>query len=1127
MSLDVDKALHRAARLIENAELTAAETIYKDILTSFPKNSKALRGYQRMKSTDVVTRPEGSAPSPQQMQAVMALYNQGQFTEVLSKLDLLLEEFPQVPVLYNLQGSSRAALCMYSTAIDSFKQGLKLKPNDADIYFNMGNMHKKTGAWDTAILNYESGLKIKPDFAGVYINLGSVQHKKGDIKAAIESYKQALKIKPDYAEAYTNRAHAFLKSGDFALGWQDYEWRWKKSKLDSAPLTTDRPVWQPQTAGRVLLWSEQGVGDMIMFASIIPELYECSEQVIVQTDARLIPLFRRAFPRDIVYYDHTEIIAENRYDSHIPMGSLPRYFRPDLASFQKASGAYLKPDAARAARLRQNLLGATGQSLCGISWRGGKEATSKARRSIALNQLAQALAAQNVTLVNLQYGAVDDELQALKRDFGISVVDVSEIDKFYDLDGLAALISACDHIVSIDNVTVHLAGALGQATRVLLPFACDWRWGQTRPDSYWYSAVRLLRQQAFSDWQAPLRDLGLKISHTTKPRRIAKKHKAARSLTRPERSAPSSQQMQAVMALCHQGQFIEVLSKLDLLLEAFPDASAVYNLQGASRAALGRYDGAVDSFKRAIKLKPDDASSYFNIGNVQKETGAFDAAIANYDSALKIKPDHVAALRNKGNVLQDKGDAGAAIASYKSAIEIEPKHALTHYQMGVALQDLGDLKAAVDCYKQALRIKPDDAAAYNNMGNAQKDTGDTAAAIDSYKQAIKIKPDYVQAYNNMGNALYEKGDTAAAIDSLKKALKINPNYAEIYSNMGHFLAEIGQPSAAIDSFKQALKIKPDYAEAYTNRAHAFLKSGDFALGWQDYEWRWKKSKLDSAPLTTDRPVWQPQTAGRVLLWSEQGVGDMIMFASIIPELYECSEQVIVQTDARLIPLFRRAFPRDIVYYDHTEIIAENRYDSHIPMGSLPRYFRPDLASFQKASGAYLKPDAARAARLRQNLLGATGQSLCGISWRGGKEATSKARRSIALNQLAQALAAQNVTLVNLQYGAVDDELQALKRDFGISVVDVSEIDKFYDLDGLAALISACDHIVSIDNVTVHLAGALGQATRVLLPFACDWRWMVDRSDSPWYPKMTLYRQKIQGDWAGVLEAIKQDLRVMR
>ena len=605
-------------------------------------------------------------------------------------------------------------------------------------------------------------------------------------------------------------------------------------------------------------------------------------------------------------------------------------------------------------------------------------------------------------------------------------------------------------------------------------------------------AARLIENAELTAAETIYKDILTSFPKNSKALRGYQRMKSTDVVTRPEGSAPSPQQMQAVMALCHQGQFTEVLSKLDLLLEAFPDASAVYNLQGASRAALGRYDGAVDSFKRAIKLKPDDASSYFNIGNVQKETGALDAAIANYDSALKIKPDHVAALRNKGNVLQDKGDARAAIASYKSAIEIEPQNAATHYQMGVALRGLGDIKAAIESYKQALKIKPDYAAAYNNMGKAQKDTGDTAAAIDS----------------------------------LKKALKINPNYAEIYSNMGHFLAEIGQPSAAIDSFKQALKIKPDYAEAYTNRAHAFLKSGDFALGWQDYEWRWKISKLSSAPLTTDRPAWQPQTAGRVLLWSEQGVGDMIMFASIIPELYECSEQVIVQTDARLIPLFRRAFPRDIVYCDHTEIIAENRYDSHIPMGSLPRYFRPDLASFQKASGAYLKPDAARAARLRQNLLGATGQSLCGISWRGGKDATSKARRSIALNQLAQALAAQNVTLVNLQYGAVDDELQALKRDFGISVVDVSEIDKFYDLDGLAALISACDHIVSIDNVTVHLAGALGQATRVLLPFACDWRWMVDRSDSPWYPEMTLYRQKIRGDWAGVFEAIKQDLRVM-
>ena len=174
----MDEALRRGARLIENVELTAAESIYKDILTSFPKNSKALRAYQRMKSTDVVTRPEGSAPSPQQVQAEKALYNQGQFTEVLSKLDLLLKAFPQVPFLCNLQGSSRSALCMYSTAIDIFKQGLKVKPNHADIYFDMGNMHKKTGAWDTTILNYESGQKIKPDFAVEYINLGSVQHKR-------------------------------------------------------------------------------------------------------------------------------------------------------------------------------------------------------------------------------------------------------------------------------------------------------------------------------------------------------------------------------------------------------------------------------------------------------------------------------------------------------------------------------------------------------------------------------------------------------------------------------------------------------------------------------------------------------------------------------------------------------------------------------------------------------------------------------------------------------------------------------------------------------------------------------------------------------------------------------------
>ena len=242
-------------------------------------------------------------------------------------------------------------------------------------------------------------------------------------------------------------------------------------------------------------------------------------------------------------------------------------------------------------------------------------------------------------------------------------------------------------------------------------------------------AARLIENAELTAAETICKEILTSFPKNSKALRGYQRMKSTDVVTRPEGSAPSPQQMQAVMALCHQGQFTEVLSKLDLLLEAFPDAPAVYNLQGASRAALGRYDGAVDSFKRAIKLKPDDASSYFNIGNVQKETGALDAAIANYDSALKIKPDHVAALTNKGNALQDKGDARAAIASYKSAIEIEPQNAATHYNIGVASQGLGDLERAIDCYKQA----------------------------------IKIKPDYAQAYNNMGNALYEKGGAAAQL----------------------------------------------------------------------------------------------------------------------------------------------------------------------------------------------------------------------------------------------------------------------------------------------------------------------------------------------------------------------------
>ena len=281
-------------------------------------------------------------------------------------------------------------------------------------------------------------------------------------------------------------------------------------------------------------------------------------------------------------------------------------------------------------------------------------------------------------------------------------------------------------------------------------------------------------------------------------------------------SKPHQEQIQELINLYNQGQFEKVLEKVKPLISLFPKAITLHNIQGASNAALQRYDAAIDSYKQANKIRPDYAEVYYNMGNALKGKGDLDAAIDSYKQAIKIKPNHADAYINMGNALKEKGELDATIDGYKQAIKIKPDHADAYINMGNALKEKGEIDATIDSYNQAIKIKPDYAEAYFDMGNALNDKGRLEAAIASYKQALKIKPDYAEAYSNMGVALMEKGELDAAIDSYKKALKIKPDYAEAHNNMGVALNDKGNLGAAIDSYKQALKIKPDYTEAYGN-----------------------------------------------------------------------------------------------------------------------------------------------------------------------------------------------------------------------------------------------------------------------------------------------------------------------
>ena len=548
-----------------------------------------------------------------------------------------------------------------------------------------------------------------------------------------------------------------------------------------------------------------------------------------------------------------------------------------------------------------------------------------------------------------------------------------------------------------------------------------------------------------------------------------------------------------------------------------PDyAEAYYNI-GVLLENNGNPDAAIDNYMQVLKIIPNHAGAYNNIGNTQKGMGDFEAAINSYNRAVLIKPDYAEAYYNLGLAQHDKGDLNAAIDSYNSALKIKPEYSEAFNNIGNALKGKGELEAAIGYYKQALKIKPDYANAHYNMGNALKDKGKLEAAINSYKQALKIKPNYIEAYSNMGVALKDSGLLEAAIDCYQRVLKIKPNYAEAYYNMGIALLEKGDLEAAMESYKRAIKIEPKHADAHINKAFLHLRLLDFEAGWLSYEWRWKMSKDRPQFLKTSKPLWKPSMRQRVLLWGEQGLGDEIMFASLILDMHSLSSKLIVQTDQRLVDLFKRSFPDNIDFRPRDEIVSETEYDAHIPLGSAPLHFRQTLESFKSRSEGWLSACSTRAKTLRSKLLLDDSEVLIGISWHTTAHRNGAQNRLIPLNQIAQMLQVPKVRLVSLQYGDFVNEIKKLSTDYGIKVAQVTEIDNMNDIDGLAALISACDRIVSIDNTTVHLAGALGKETKVLLPFSCEWRWGQGSQDSYWYDSVQLLRQVIIGDWEHVIK----------
>lgn len=611
--------------------------------------------------------------------------------------------------------------------------------------------------------------------------------------------------------------------------------------------------------------------------------------------------------------------------------------------------------------------------------------------------------------------------------------------------------------------------------------------------------------------------------------------------------------MQQGLVLRALGRAAEAVSSYEAAVALRPDAvAALYNC-GNALAALGRREEALQCYDRVLALEPSDAEALNNRGVVLRGLLRDGDALASFDAALALRPGYPEAFNNRGNALQALGRHAEALASYERALGERPAYAEALSNRGNALQALDRFAEALESYVRALAIEPDYAEAHNNRsavllalfrpaealesatqaleahagyfealgnrGKALQALGRHEEALLSYEEALRLRPDDADGLNNLGNALHALGRYEEALERYDDALRVTPGSVEALNNRGNVLQALRRPDEALASYARALALAPDDAEAHWNEALARLSAGDFARGWEKYEWRWRNPALDIPARDARRPPWlgtEDVSGKTVLLHAEQGYGDAIQFVRYAPLVAARGARVVLACVEPLRALFETVQGVESVYVPEHSVPA---FDFHTPLMSLPLAFRTTLDNLPSRV-PYLRAPEKKTAVWQRRLMQQGRALKVGLAWSGNPRFGAARIKACPVERLDPLLSVPGCVFVSLQTGDAAAEAVGLARKDSPVIEAGPELAGF---DDTAALVAALDLVISIDTAVAHLAGALGKSVWIMLPYAADWRWLIDREDSPWYPTARLYRQPHPGDWGSVVGRLAADL----
>ncbi len=560
-----------------------------------------------------------------------------------------------------------------------YDQALLLKPGHAMAHNGLGVLYRALGQYAEASAAFERALRFEPRLIDAHINLCNTYRDTCNEAAILKVADQGLKVDPNSAQLWLLRSEAAFMTGSLAEGWRDYIWRFQTLPKPDGVAGYGLPLWKGEDlAGKgILLWGEQGVGDEIIFASLVPGISARAARCVLQTSPRLAPLFRRAFPNVEVFGGPVPAEIVKQLDVQSALADAGQWQRPNFRTFP-ANGVYLKADAAQAAARRAKYkTGREGTMLVGIAWR-SVNAPSAGEKTVTLNHWAPILSIPGVTFVNLQYGESKDELTAAARAFRADVIHDDEVDPLTDLDAFAAQVAALDLVITTSNAAAHVAGALGVPTFCLIPRALGagrrWYWFANGPYAPWYRSMTLFRQKQPDTWSEVIGDVAWALAETAG---------AA--------GAPG-----ALRAAAHErlkrGHTAEALAAVATALQKAPELADSHNIHGMALVDLGRFEEAAAAYRAAIARKPDSAAFYNNLGTALRRAGHDVGASNAYAEAHRLAPDHPSIFLNHAMALAERGVRDGALDALDALVARQPNYVDAQYNRALVLMALGRLK---------------------------------------------------------------------------------------------------------------------------------------------------------------------------------------------------------------------------------------------------------------------------------------------------------------------------------------------------------------------------------------------------------------------------------------------------